>query len=136
MQLQTLTRQYDVEVLEHLDQQVEIPVLTGKPQAQGDVLVRPVAEAEASTLVPARGVPVVRGESNGNTHLLVAEGDVRFDANPRFGVDDLVRGSLIVEPGATAYLLHPEHGGAGIGEGCYEIRGQVEYADFIRIVAD
>lgn len=131
---------HGVDVLDHLNRDVDVPVLAGL-QAQGDVIVVPVAEARAhtgrpaTTPVPRAGVPVVRGESGGNTHLLLADGDVYFDALPAAG-GDLGLGTLTVSDGATGYLAHPEHGYAGIAPGTYEIRRQREQADEIRLVAD
>jgi len=72
--------QTGIEVLEHLDREVQIPLIVG-PQAQGDVLVIPTpASSVATTAVPRVGVAVVRGEVGGNTHTLLAEtGPVFFD---------------------------------------------------------
>lgn len=126
---------HGVDIHPHLDRDALVPVSRGL-QRQGDVLIVPAAivrpEAQAETLVPREGVPVVRGEAGGNTHLLLADGPVRWDTAPR----DLTLGVLTVEPGATAYLAHPEHGYAGIGPGTYVIRRQREQADEIRIVQD
>jgi HNH endonuclease len=131
---------FGVDVLDHLDRQAEIPVLAGL-QFQGDVAVVPVplldlAPSQADTPVPPSGFPVVRGEA-GNTHLLLAQGDVCFDAHDSRGsAFDLRLGVLTVAPGATAYLAHPEHSYAGIAPGTYEIRRQREQADEIRLVQD
>lgn len=125
---------HGVEVLDHLDRQVDVPVLSG-PQCQGDVSVLPVTTTAATTPVPAAGVAVVRGESGGNTHrLLAGEGvGVFFDAADG---DDLTLGTLTVEPGATAYLAHPEHAYSGIAPGTYRIGRQREFAGEWRLVAD
>lgn len=127
-----------VDVLEHLDRQAEIPVVTGKPQRQGDVSFWPRPKAEAATdVVPAEGAVVVRGESGGNTHLLLPgfDGPVFYTpAEPRRG--SLRIGVLTVPEGATAYLAHPEHGYQAFGPGTYEVRRQREQADEIRLVAD
>lgn len=129
--LDSIARLADVEVLDHLDRQVDVPVIAGA-QAQGDLIVIP-ANIGASTPVPAAGVPVVRGENGGNTHLLVADGPCFFDlAIP--GAQTL--GALHVPSGAAAYLIHPEHGATGIAPGGYLIRRQREQADEIRLVAD
>lgn len=140
--MRTLTQvigKHGVDVLEHLDRDTQVPVLGGL-QAQGDVIVIPAVmanrpTADAKTAVPKTGVAVVRGESGGNTHLLLAEGDVRWDAHsPSDG--ELKLGTLTVAQGATAFLAHPEHGYAGIAPGSYEIRRQREQADEIRLVQD
>lgn len=131
--LQEMITKTDVDVLAHLDRQADIPVLTGL-QRQGDVIVVP-RDVSADTPVPAEGVAVVRGENGGNTHLLVGEGAVCFDAcDP--SPTRLVLGTLTVGEGSTAFLAHPEHGFTGIGAGCYELRRQREMADELRMVAD
>jgi len=140
--MRTLTQMIDrhgVDVLEHLDREQLVPVLD-RLQAQGDIIVVPAVMANrptaaAKTAVPAAGVAVVRGENGGKTHLLLAEGDVRWDAYT--GTPGQLRlGTLTVADGATAYLAHPEHGYAGIAPGTYEIRRQREQADEIRLVQD
>lgn len=138
--LTSLVERHGIDVLDHLDREALVPVLNGL-QAQGDIIVVPAVVAnrpaitDAQTPIPQTGVPVVRGENGGNTHLLLAEGDVRFDASaPRDG--DLQLGTLTVAEGATAYLAHPEHGYAGIAPGTYIIRRQREQADEIRLVQD
>ena len=139
MKLAELIDRHGVDVLEHLDRQASVPVLAG-PQCQGDVAVVPAVFvdglAEAATPVPADGVPVVRGEAGGNTHLLIAEGDVRFDTSGDLDPQALALGTLTVADGATAYLAHPEHAYAGVAPGTYELRRQREQADEIRLVAD
>lgn len=124
--------QYGVDVLEHLDRDLEVPVHAGL-QMQGDVAVVPCGIEPAAAEVPAEGVPVVQGENGGNTHLLLAEGDVRFD---RVGNGGLAVGVLSVPVDAVAFLAHPEHGYLGIGPGTYELRRQREQAEEERLVAD
>lgn len=137
--LSTLIDEHGVDVLDYLDRDTIVPVLDGL-QAQGDVIVVPAVmagrpTATASALVPATGVPVVRGENGGNTHLLLGEGPVAWDPRGRTG-SELALGVLDVPAGATAYLAHPEHGYVGIAPGTYEIRRQREQADEIRLVQD
>lgn len=127
---------HGVDIDPHLDREATVPVSTGL-QRQGDVIVIPAAtvrrgRSAATKPVPRSGVPVVRGEAGGNTHLLLAAGPVRYDPAP----EDLTLGVLTVEDGAVAYLAHPEHGYAGIGPGTYVVRRQREQADVIRMVAD
>ncbi|AQZ68230.1 unnamed protein product [[Actinomadura] parvosata subsp. kistnae] len=124
---------FGVTVDEHLDRQAEIPVLSGL-QFQGDVAVVPVTASPARTPIPAEGVPVVRGQAQANTHLLVATGPAFF--TPDRSGRALTLGVLTVEEGATAYLAHPEHAYAGIAPGTYELRRQREQADQTRLVAD
>lgn len=133
---QDLIDQHGVDVDPHLDRDALVPVSTGL-QRQGDVIVIPAVVANRSTAnatraVPQAGVPVVRGEAGGNTHLLLADGPVRYDPAPR----DLTLGVLTVSDGAVAYLAHPEHGYAGIGPGSYVLRRQREQADEVRVVQD
>ena len=134
--LSTLIDTHQVDVHPHLDRDDPIPVLSG-PQAQGDLIVLPAGTARPSPTgtarpVPAAGVPVLRGEAMGNTHLLLADGNVTWapcDTTQDLGVVD-------VADGATAWLAHPEHGYTGIAPGRYLIRRQREQADEIRVVAD
>lgn len=126
---------HGVTIPAHLEAQAAIPVLTAL-QVQGDVAIIPTrASAKKGNPVPPAGIAVVRGESGGNTHLLVAEGPVAWApvvGNP--GLLDL--GVVTVPEGATAFLLHPEHGANAMGAGSYTIRRQREQADELRVVAD
>lgn len=136
--MRTVTELIDihgVDVDPHLDREATVPVSAGL-QRQGDVIVIPARivgpASEAKTEVKPAGVAVVRGEVGGNTHLLLADGPVRYDPAPR----DLTLGVLTVEKGATAYLAHQEHGYVGIAPGTYVIRRQREQAEEIRLVQD
>lgn len=124
---------HDIELPAHLVADAEIPVVSGKMQRQGDVAIIPMRAGQVDGLkpIPAEGIVVVRGESGGNTHLLVGSGRWAPNTNDR-----AVCGTLMVEEGEAAYLTHPEHGGQGIGEGSYIVRRQVEQAEELRIVAD
>lgn len=132
--LTDLSTRHNVDLNEHLAD-AEVAVLTGI-QRQGDVLVAPARTGMGTgTQVPPEGIAVVRGENGGNTHLLVAEGEVEWRATAaRRG--SLALGTVTVAVGATAYLAHPEHGFMGIGAGTYCISRQREQADEIRLVAD
>lgn len=126
---------HGVDVLDYLDREATIPVLDGL-QFQGDVAVVPVKDAApAKTPVSAKGVAVVRGESGGNTHMLVADGPVFFDAREA-DVRNLSLGTLTVPTGSTAFLAHPEHAYSGIAPGTYELRRQREEAEQRRMVTD
>jgi hypothetical protein len=129
---------HQVAIPEHLEAQAEIPLISDRPQRQGDVYVIPQRPGiiDGAEPVPAEGVPVVRSEAGGNTHLLVAEGFVSW--KPQVGIrsDLAAQGTLVVDQGSSAYLIHPEHGATGMGPGHYTIRRQREQADEIRIVAD
>lgn len=138
MRIDQLIHTHGVDIDPHLDRQATVPILGGL-QFQGDVAVIPAALlAESETVmtpVPAAGIPVVRGEAGGNTHLLLADGPV-FWAPPRRFANDLDLGVVSVPAGSTAFLAHPEHGYSGIGPGSYVLRRQREQADEIRLVQD
>lgn len=123
-----------VEILDHLDRSVRVPVLT-TPQVQGDVFIRP-AKVSSTTPVPPAGVPIVRGENGGNTHSLHAEGGPVFCDTREATVTDLVLAFVVVPEGSVAHLLHPEHGAMSIGAGSYEIRRQRQQAEMMQMVAD
>lgn len=134
--LAALIDETGVDVLDYLDRESLVPVLTGL-QCQGDVAVipcRPGKSAYTAIPVPTAGVPVVRGESGGNTHLLLAEGPVYWTATPN--VTDLTIGIVDVPDGSIAYMAHPEHGYLAMGPGIYTLRRQREQADELRVVAD
>lgn len=131
--LQHLIDTHGVDVLDHLDRQADIPILTGM-QRQGDVLVVPTTAPAATTPIPAVGVPVVRGENGGNTHTIVAApGDATCDLRTA-STRDLTLAVLTVT--GVAWLAHPEHGYTGIGAGTYRLTRQREQADELRMVAD
>lgn len=126
---------HGVEVHDHLDRDALIPTID-RAGRQGDVIVLARANRKpATTQLPRAGVPVVRGENGGNTHLLLADGPVFFDGRTPTGTD-LQLGTLTVPAGSTAYLAHPEHAYMGIAPGTYVISRQREQADEIRMVAD
>lgn len=126
---------HSVEIPAHLEAQAEVPLLSGL-QRQGDVLIIPMKPGQIAGLapVPRGGVVVVRGEAGGNTHRLVAAGPVQFAAAPAGG--GLALGSLLIPDGAAAFLIHEEHGAAGIAPGAYRVSRQREQADEARLVAD
>jgi hypothetical protein len=128
---------HQVEIPAHLEADAEIPVLAGL-QRQGDIMVIPMRAAKVAGLqpVPAEGVPVVRGEAGGNTHLLVAVGPGVTWASRTATAANPDLGTLVVPDGSTAYLLHPEHGATGHAAGDYTIRRQVEAGEQARLVAD
>lgn len=124
-----------VDVLDYLDRQAEVPVLTGA-QRQGDVIVLPQRSGpDKGEAVDVGGVAVVRGEAGGNTHALVPDGPCWWRPIAA-GAGLLNLGSLIVDPGAVAFLAHPEHGFLAMAPGRYLLRRQREQADVIRRVAD
>lgn len=135
--LATLIDRHGVDVLDHLDRDVTVPVLAGL-QFQGDVAVIPTASSIEGEPVPTAGIPVVRGESGGNTHLLIADGPgvMWAQAPERRDPTALDLGTVTVPAGSIAYLAHPEHAYAGIAPGSYVIRRQREQAESVRLVAD
>lgn len=132
--LAELIDRHGIDVLDHLDRSVDVPIVTG-PQAQGDIIVLPQTRGKGRVgqPVPTEGIPVVRGENGGNTHTLLADGPgvtwTEASADPDLGV-------VMVPSGSTAYLAHPEHAYAGIGPGRYLIRRQVQQDEMIRMVQD
>jgi hypothetical protein len=134
--LQTINELVDrhgVDVLEHLDRQITVPV-TDAPQIQGDVSILPVTHAAATTPVGPDGVAVVHGENGGNTHSLHREGPIFYDQSTTS--DGMTLGVLTVPAGSTAWMAHPEHGFMGIAPGTYRIGRQREQAIRTRLVAD
>ena len=129
--LADLTRRSGLDVLDHLEREVAIPVVDGL-QAQGDLIVVPyafVARAVTSTAsnwreVPAAGVELLRSAAGGNPHTLVADpGTCRWTRHVR---DTMGLAIAMIETSAVAYLIHPEHGGTGIAPGRYVVRRQRE----------
>jgi hypothetical protein len=129
-----LIGRHGVDVLEHLDRQVEVPVLDGL-QFQGDLAVIPdlqnLAADRAAQEVPAAGIAVIEAVGGGHEHRLLPTGELTMFA-PLGGGQDL--GVLVTT--APAYLAHPEHGYLGIAPGSYLLRRQREQADEERLVAD
>lgn len=131
MTLADLTGRTGLTVLDHLEQQVRIPVLDGL-QAQGDLIVVPLHVLDDVRLaararwrpVPPEGVELLRGAAGGNPHTLVAEpGDAQWTTavtDPEFLAIGAVRCT------GPAYLVHPEHGGSGLAPGTYLVRRQRE----------
>ncbi|MEU7056523.1 hypothetical protein [Streptomyces sp. NPDC046197] len=130
--LADLTARTGLDVLDHLERQVAIPVVDGL-QAQGDLIVVPYALVTRSvrTLtpavwdeVPAAGVELLRSAAGGNPHTLVADpGTCRWTSYVR-DTTGLALGLL--DASAVAHLIHPEHGGTGIAPGRYVVRRQRE----------
>jgi hypothetical protein len=122
-----------LDVLDHLEQQLIVPVIDGL-QAQGDLIVVPAVMVPTVKLwpgatwwpVPADGVELVRGVAGNNPHTLVADpGTCRWTTS----VNDSLRLTLaVIENTAPAYVIHPEHGGTGIAPGRWVVRRQQERA--------
>jgi hypothetical protein len=133
-----------VEVLGALAADVDVPVITGRPVAQGDLLVIPAGKVvpDATEPLPAEGAELVRGQG-GHVHLLL--GRVLW-APAREGAQTV--GTVTVPDGEAGYLAHgdgtpvsalsgdAEHGVQAFGPGTWVIRRQREQADEERLVAD
>lgn len=139
MYLSELLDRTGLDVLDHLERQIQVPVINGL-QAQGDLLVLPLALLPTVTVVnasrlnsasywrpvPPNGVELVRGVAGNNPHTLVADphtcewtGAVR---------DPLGLGIAVFHNTEPAYLVHPEHGASGVAPGRWLVRRQQEYA--------
>lgn len=124
-------------VPDHLVADAEVPVLTG-PQAQGDLMVVPIASAGADLVpVPDEGVQVVVGEATGNTHWLHRGFDSPDVMWARIDDGSLRLAVVSVPAGQTAELIHTdEHGANAMGPGLYAVHGKREQAEEIRRVSD
>ncbi len=122
------------DVLEHLDRESSVPVIT-KAACQGDVSVFRADVAPATKPMP-KAVTVVRSEASSNTHTLHPDGECFWDYNERASVTDLVLGTLTVPEGSTAVVIHQEHGALTIAPGTYTVGRQREFAGEWAFVAD
>lgn len=130
-----LIERHHVDVLDHLDRDLEVPVLDGI-QMQGDLAVIGTSSPPTVTTakrVPAEGIPVIEAVGGGHEHRLLASapGTATFAFATRTGQD-----IGVLEATAPAYLAHPEHGYLGIAPGSYVLRRQREQSDEERLVAD
>lgn len=120
------------EVLDYLDRDSEVPTVT-TAACQGDVSIfRTDKDDPATTVMPARGVIVVRSEASQNTHSIHPNGEVFFD----YRESGLLLGVLTVAEGSTALVSHQEHGALEITPGTYRIGRQREFAGEWRMVTD
>lgn len=133
--------QFGVDVLDYLDRQAEIPVLTG-PQCQGDVSICPASLYGTKptfgdpVAVAGAGVEVIRGGAMNNAHTLLSA-DAGVTWRPvLFSDEGVALGLLTVPDGATAYVAHPEHSYSGVGAGTFVVGRQREQAEAVRMVAD
>jgi hypothetical protein len=129
--LAELTTRTGLDVLDHLEREVTIPIVDGL-QAQGDLLVVPLALLPGLTVpararwqeVPPTGVELLRSSAGGNPHTLVADpATCRWTPHVQ-DPDALALGVLTTT--APAYLIHPEHGATGLAAGSYAVRRQRE----------
>jgi hypothetical protein len=119
--------------LAELAADLTIPVSAGL-QAQGDLLVVPLAELAGAVSAPAGaawvevppdGLELLRG-NGGNAHTLVADPGTCLWTAEVADVEGLALG--LIDALATVYLMHREHGGTGLAAGRYVIRRQRELA--------
>lgn len=130
---------HDFAVLGHLEHDAHVPVNDGI-QAQGDVLIIPLADAwpgetpiRTKHPIGAEGVAVVEATGGGgHEHRLFAGTAGTATWAPLNDGQD----AGVLQCYAAAYLLHPEHGATGIAPGEYVLRRQREQADQERLVAD
>jgi len=132
------------DVLDALAADADIPVITGLPVAQGDLLILPADGKVPDAIVPlpAAGAELVRGQG-GHIHLLL--GRVLW-APGAPGAQTV--GTITVPPGEAGYLAHgdgtpvsalsadAEHALDAFGPGTWIVRRQREQADEERLVAD
>jgi hypothetical protein len=116
-----------LDVLDHLDRQVTVPVIDGL-QAQGDLIVLPLGLLGWVPgdwwELPAEGRELVRGEAGNNPHTLVAD---RGTCRMTTWLSDPERLAIAAfENTAPAWLIHPEHGATGIAPGAWFVRRQRE----------
>lgn len=122
----------ETEVLDYLDRDSEVPTVSSAA-CQGDVSIfRTDDDDPAVTVMPAKGVIVVRSEASQNTHSIHPNGEVFFD----YRENGLLLGVLTVAEGSTALVSHQEHGALEIMPGTYRIGRQREFAGEWRMVAD
>jgi hypothetical protein len=130
-----LIAKHGLDVLDHLDRDLEIPVHAGL-QAQGDLFIIPADPdrgSRQSTVVPPDGIAVIEAVNGGHEHRLFAgqPGTALFTPAGVRGQD-----IGLLECTEPAYIAHPEHAYAGIAPGTYILRRQRELAEEERFVAD
>jgi hypothetical protein len=125
----------------HLVLDLVIPINDGL-QAQGDLMVVPLADLAGQVSVPAtarwrevppEGIELLRGGTGGNAHTLVADPGTCVWTGTVTDPTGLAIG--VFEAMAPAYLLHREHGGTGIAPGGYVVRRQREQAPAVPVTA-
>lgn len=126
-----------VSIPAHLVADAEVPIISGLPQAQGDLIIEPVDDpGYAWADLPTSGIQVVVGEATGNTHWLHRGFDSAGVKWARLDTG-LSLVAVLVPDGQSAELIHTdEHGANAMGPGCYVIHGKREQADEMRLVAD
>lgn len=130
MKLSELLVRTELDVLDHLEREVVVPVVDG-PQAQGDLIVLPrwlvkevVVPERPHRPLPRAGVELVRGVAGNNPHTLVADpGTCEWTTTVH---DPFGLAIAAFHNTAVAYLIHPEHGATGVAPGDWVVRRQQE----------
>jgi hypothetical protein len=139
--LADLTETTGLPVDVHLVLDLIVPVNDGL-QAQGDLVVVPLAELAGQVSVPAgarwrevppEGIELLRGGTGGNAHTLVADPGTCVWTDTVTDPTGLTVG--VFEAMTPVYLLHREHGGTGIAAGDYVVRRQREQAPAVAVTA-
>ena len=125
MRLAALIAEHGVDVHDHLDRDDIVPVRRPYSSGRRRGHHPRIAGSGGRRPGPRRGIPVVRGEAGGNTHLLLASGAVSWSPVDRVGLD---LGVLTVADGAVSYLAHPSTA-TWVSAGRYVLRRRREQAD-------
>jgi len=130
-----LIETHSFDVLDYLDRDVEIPVLSGL-QVQGDLIIIPCAfsvlnKTSRPQKVPPEGIAVIPATGSGHEHRLFAS--VAGTASLATGSSTDIGILTCTEP---AYIAHAEHAYTGVAPGCYTLRRQREQGEEERLVAD
>lgn len=129
---------FDIAIPEGLEADAAVPVISGKPQRQGDVGIFPrealtAGERQSAKAIPREGYDIIRSQT-GNSHFLHSDSDQVLYLEKNVGV---LMGVLHVPEDTVVYLIHTdEHGANGIGPGTYRVHGKQEQQDELRKVAD
>ena len=132
--IETLKTDFPVGNLDHLIEDVEIPVLTG-PNPQGDLSWYPIREGNVAGLkpIPREGVVILAG-NNGHPHTLFSmTGECLYAPNTQRGQR---LGTVVVPEGAVLLVGHNEHRYHAVGAGTYIFNRSREMRDEIRMLAD
>ena len=112
------------DVLDHLDRQAAVPVVTAQA-CQGDVSILRVTSAPSTEPMPSE-VLVMPAQASPNDHTLHPHGPCFWTPHTPTAPGDVVLGILTVPEGSEAYLSHQEHGALVIAPGTYRIGRQRE----------
>lgn len=137
-----ITDMTDVLGLAALDVDLDPTPTTGRPEAQGDILLIPwpdttapnTRHADTTAAQPVTSpITLVQGRG-GNAHLLLDPDRCGIAWHPY--PDGQTIGVIVVPDGGRACVDHAEHGRTAIGPGVWVARRQREQADEIRAVED